>query len=297
MIIVKMKTKDILVIAGIFIVMGAAAGYFPPTHIAQPEMGNCTYYFAGDERHHNPLPNGTWYMVGLAEENRSTCQEACTYYTIYEPQDKIWKGLLCDCLGEGEEGCTNWCRIKEGEWVKDEKGCVCPMGMEWSPDVGCVKSPDYGGAITECSDEIRDVITKLNSIGKKLGQSGRSRESLNEQIEELKEEFLNLKNSTDDAEALEASIQKIEWMFSDLDMRLTDSDPTGGALGEVEGLRDTLSGYEGGEETTTVPGTETTVSGTETAVPQAAGNDSTLWIGLILVVVVTLAGIYYVSRG
>ncbi len=289
-----MKTKNILVIVGMFIVMGAAAGYLPPTHIASPETGECKYYFAGDDRHRNPMPNGTWYMVGLAEENRTVCQWACLRYSA---EEEIWEGLGCDCLGEGDEGCTNWCRIKEGEWVKDDSACVCPIGMEWEAEVGCVKSSDYGGAITECSDEIRDVITKLNSIGKKLNQSGRSRESLKEEFDKLKEEFSNLKNSTEDSDALDASIQKIEWMLSDLDMRLTDSDPSGGALGEVEGLRDTLSGYEGGEEITTVPGTETTVSGTGTTVPQAAGDDSTLWIGLILVVIVTLSGIYYVSRG
>ena len=289
-----MKTKNILVIVGIFMVMGAAAGYLPPTHIANPEVGNCTYYFAGDDKHRNPMPSGTLSMVGLAEENRTVCQWACLRYST---EGEIWEGLECDCLGEGEEGCTNWCRIKGGEWVKDDSKCVCPIGMEWEAEVGCVKSSDYGGAITECSSEIRDVITQLNSIGKKLDQSENSRESLKEEFDKLKDEFSNLKNSTEDSEALEASIQKIEWMLSDLDMRLTDSDPTGGALGEVEGLRDTLSGYEGGEETTIVPGTETTVSGTETSVPQAAGDDSTLWIGLILVVVVTLSGIYYVSRG
>jgi len=290
-----MKTKNILVIVGMFIVMGAAAGYLPPTHIANEETGECKYYFAGDDRHRNPIPNGTWSMVGLAEENRTVCQWACLSYSV---EGEIWNGLNCDCLGEGDGGCTNWCRITGGEWVKDDSKCVCPIGMEWEAEVGCVKSPDYGGAITECSDELRDVITKLNSIGKKLNQSGRSRESLNEEFGKLKTEFSNLKNSTEDTEALEASIQKIDWMLSDLDMRLSDSDPTGGALGEVKSLRDMLSGYEGGEETTTVPGTETTVPGTDTTVPRAeASDDSTLWIGLILVVIVTLAGIYYVSRG
>ncbi len=289
-----MGARGILVVGGIFIVMGIAAGYFPPTHIANPETGECRYYFAGDERHYNPLPEGKWYMVGLAEENRSTCQEACMYYTTYKPQDKIWKGLLCDCLGEGEEGCTNWCRIKGGEWAKDESTCVCSMGMEWDPEKGCIKSSNYGSAITECSNEIRDIIIKLNSIKKKLNQSERSRESLKEEFNKLKEEFSNLKNSTDNADALGASIQKINWMLSDLDMGLTDSDPTGGALDDVINLRDTLLGYGDGEETTI----ETTIPETETTIPQQgeASDDSTLWMGLFLIVAVTLAGIYYVSR-
>jgi len=73
-----MNPKTIsVIIAGIFIIAGFAAGYLPPTYIANPETGECKYYFAGDARHHNPLPNGSWYMVGLAEENRSICQWAC----------------------------------------------------------------------------------------------------------------------------------------------------------------------------------------------------------------------------
>jgi len=296
-----MDQKNILlIIAGILIIAGAAAGYFPPTYIANPETGECKYYFAGDERHHNPLPNGTWRMVGLAEENRSICQIACIRYS---EEGQIWHGLGCDCLGEFEGGCINWCRIKNGEWVKDESMCVCPIGMEWnSSGSGCIKSPGYSGAIGACSKEISSVISKLNKIEKQLGQSKKNRESLAEEFKKLKDEFSNLKENKSNAEALDEHIKKIEWMLSDLDMRLTDSDPTGGAMGEISSLVETLSGYEGGEETTietTVSGAETTLPGAETTVPQQTGtlDESTMWMGLFLIVIVVLAGIYYVSRG
>jgi len=295
-----MNPKTIsVIIAGIFIIAGFAAGYLPPTYIANPETGECKYYFAGDARHHNPLPNGSWYMVGLAEENRSICQWACLRYSA---EGEVWHGLGCDCLGEFEGGCINWCRIKNGEWIKDESKCVCPIGMEWnSSGSGCVKSPDYKGAITECSREISSIISKLGSIEKRLDQSKKSSESFGEEFKKLKDEFSNLKEGKDDPEALDESIKKIEWMLSDLEMRISDSDPTGGAMGEISSLMGTLSGYEGGEETgveTTVQGVETTVQGVETTVPKPveASDGSTLWFGLALVVIVILVGIYYVSR-
>jgi hypothetical protein len=129
--------------------IGMASGYLSPACIANPKTGECRYYFAGDWKHHNPIPNGTWYMVGIVGETINNCTGYCLYYT---QEGYIWHGLECGCLGTGEEGCENWCKIKEGEWVKDDSRCKCQIGMEWKAKRGCIKESDSYPAIETISD-------------------------------------------------------------------------------------------------------------------------------------------------
>lgn len=134
----------------LMIMAGAAFAYMPPVYIASQETGECRYYFAGDSAHFNELPEGNWLMVGLSGENRTTCSEAClinTYglwktagYGNLTKERYIWTTLGCDCLGEGTQGCDNWCLLSKGylnetNWSSSVK-CICRDG-KWQPGKGC----------------------------------------------------------------------------------------------------------------------------------------------------------------
>jgi hypothetical protein len=132
--------------------------YLLPVYIANPETGECRYYFAGDAKHYNEPPNGTWYIVGLIDSNRYECQELCFENTnkVWEmilkvtrsnltlediPLDyRIWTKLGCSCLDEGKKGCEAWCKLNNGvlnetNWTNNVR-CICPNG-EWDPLYGC----------------------------------------------------------------------------------------------------------------------------------------------------------------
>ncbi len=155
-----MKNKYVIftLLAMTFILTSRATAYLLPVYIANPETGECRYYFAGDAKHYNPPPNGTWYIVGLSESNWTECQELCFLNTnrFWEavlrvtksnltlediPLDfRIWTRLGCSCLAEGKQGCEVWCKMNGGvlnetNWTNKVK-CICPNG-EWKPFSGC----------------------------------------------------------------------------------------------------------------------------------------------------------------
>jgi len=154
----KWKNAFLTLIMIAFLFSSKSIAYLLPVYIANPETGECRYYFAGDAKHYNPPPNGTWYIVGLIESNWTECQELCFLNTnrFWEavlrvtkhnltledvPLDfRIWTTLGCSCLAEGKEGCEAWCRLKggvlnESNWTHSVR-CICPNG-EWEPFVGC----------------------------------------------------------------------------------------------------------------------------------------------------------------
>lgn len=164
--------KGILALALFLLALFAtkASAYLLPVYIANPETGECKYYFAGDARHYNPPPNGTWYIVGLSESNWTECQEVCFMNTnrFWEgvlrvtknnltlediPLDlRIWTNLGCSCLAEGKHGCEAWCRLNGGvlnetNWTNSVK-CICPEG-EWVPYEGCKEA--------RLSAEVREI--------------------------------------------------------------------------------------------------------------------------------------------
>ncbi len=226
-----------LLLLGLVFLSGISSAYLPPVYIANPETGECRYYFAGDERHFNPLPNGTWRIVGISGnygENRSICQEFCMYYTVYKPQGRVWKGLICDCLGSGENGCENWCKINNAVWVKDDSMCKCQIGMEWKPDTGCVKSKNYSKVIAPCLREISDILIKLNEIEKQLNQSKRYSESIREEFKKIREEFSKLKE-----EDTQEHIRNLDRMLSEFEFMInSDSDE---AMNTIGNLKEELS--------------------------------------------------------
>jgi len=147
---------------GMFSSMGAA--FLLPVYIANPETGECRYYFAGDAKHYNPPPNGTWYIVGLIDSDRYECQELCFENTnkVWEmilkvtrnnltlediPLDyRIWTTLGCSCLAEGKKGCEAWCTLNNGvlnetNWTHRVR-CVCPEG-KWIPFYGCNTTSNF----------------------------------------------------------------------------------------------------------------------------------------------------------
>jgi len=98
--------KEVLVLVLIFSFFSLA--YTPAVYIANQETLECKYYFAGDENHVNPQPEGFDVVIGLSE-NFEDVDDACNQ----------WK-----------------CFISKGSW--DGK-CDCTGGMRWDDD-GCVQT-------------------------------------------------------------------------------------------------------------------------------------------------------------
>ena len=148
----------LLALAAFIAISGLALAYMPPVYIANPDTGACQYYFSGDTKHYNPVPNGTWQMVGMSGANITDCQYRCFFNS-----DRFWQALLditqnnltldgigldyriftnlsCACMGEGATGCENWCHASSGllnstNWT-DYVGCLCEKGT-WQPGKGC----------------------------------------------------------------------------------------------------------------------------------------------------------------
>ena len=138
-----------------------SAAYLPPVYIANPDTGECRYYFAGDAVHFNELPGGNWYIVGISETNLTECQDRCFFNG-----DKFWSEVLkvtranlsisdvpldyrvftelgCLCSGNGIEGCENWCSLNNG--ILNQ--------TNWTGSVSCQCSPDSWIAGSGCPAE------------------------------------------------------------------------------------------------------------------------------------------------
>ncbi len=150
--------KMLFALAVFIAISGLALAYMPSVYIANPDTGACQYYFSGDTKHYNPVPNGTWQIVGMSGVNFTDCQYRCFFNS-----DRFWQALLditqnnltldgigldyriltnlsCTCMGEGATGCENWCHASSGllnstNW-SDSVGCLCEKGI-WQPGKGC----------------------------------------------------------------------------------------------------------------------------------------------------------------
>lgn len=145
----------------ISVIVPISLAYLPPVYIANPETGECKYYFAGDALHFNNPPNGTWYIVGVSETGIEECSDRCFFnsnkfwqevLTVTRaslnlsdvPQDyRIFENLGCLCSGNGSIGCENWCHVNSGElnssnWT-NSVSCKCSEG-NWVPGKGCQAS-------------------------------------------------------------------------------------------------------------------------------------------------------------
>jgi len=144
----------------------------PPVYIANPSTGECRYYFAGDVKHYNPIPEGFNFTIGYTTETK------CDYWYLCRGMNGSnpgigWAEGKCVCA-EGSEfneslgcipekpkyqilacqntsgfweanmpenfSCSNyciegWCRKVNCSW---QPGCVCPQGTEWNYTQGCV---------------------------------------------------------------------------------------------------------------------------------------------------------------
>lgn len=156
-------------ITGILAALVAASSisfaYLPPVYIANPDTGECRYYFAGDAVHFNEPPAGSWFIVGISELNATDCQDRCFFNT-----NKFWNEVLkvtragltltevpleyriftemgCLCSGSGQEGCINWCENSNGNLnqtnITSSASCQCPTGS-WIPGKGC--QPEAGSS-------------------------------------------------------------------------------------------------------------------------------------------------------
>lgn len=164
-----MGSAKYVTIAAFFLIAisSLSYAYLPPVYIANPETGECMNYFAGDSKHYNPLPNGTWEMVGMSENNASYCQYSCFFNS-----NKFWQALLeitqnnmtaedinleyrvftnltCMCISEGGSSCRKWCDINNGILKNSSAGkynCICPDGS-WNRETGCSSATPTGNAI------------------------------------------------------------------------------------------------------------------------------------------------------
>lgn len=137
--------KRLIMFLLILSVIGFA--YELPKYIANPQTGECRYYFAGDERHFNPRPENFTIDIGYVTDFKSV-EHACNYWKCKKshgiflgdkckcPLNTKWNNITgCEPIGEGEiitdkELCEN----TRGIWVAMQ--CTCIIGS-WEEGKGC----------------------------------------------------------------------------------------------------------------------------------------------------------------
>ncbi len=173
-----------------------AQQFGPPVYIANPETGECRYYFAGDERHFNPRPENFtfnigyttetkceyWYLcrglngsnpgVGWAE-GKCVCAEGFEFNESLgcipeKPKHQIlackntsgfWEANMPENFSCGNYCVAGWCRKVNCTW---QPGCVCPQGTEWNYTLGCVY-PENNSILAKIKAWFRNIGNHLIS--------------------------------------------------------------------------------------------------------------------------------------
>lgn len=166
----------------IIAVSSISFAYLPPVYIANPDTGECRYYFAGDAVHFNEPPEGNWFIVGISDMNSTDCQDRCFFNTnkfwdevlkvtraglnLSEVplEYRIFTGIGCLCSGSGQEGCANWCENSNGKLnqtnITSSASCKCHAG-EWVPGTGCQNSEISQSSPVSEKDSATGLISYL----------------------------------------------------------------------------------------------------------------------------------------
>jgi hypothetical protein len=174
--------KTVFLLIVLFIFSSLSLAYVPPVYIANPDTGECKYYFAGDSTHFNDIPDGKWFVVGITDLNATDCSDRCYFNT-----NKFWSEVIqvtrsglnissvpleyrmftdlgCFCQGNGTLGCENWCTVNGGglnqtNW-STAVSCNCPSG-KWIPGKGCQAASASNNSSTGQKDMVMAVIIYL----------------------------------------------------------------------------------------------------------------------------------------
>jgi hypothetical protein len=114
--------------------------YNPPVYIANPDTGECKYYFAGDAKHFNPRPENFTVTIGVVTEfenvNHSCDYWKCSLINGYLNEDKECICPSGSIMVNGKcETNEDKCRNTRGVWAAGT--CTCTSGT-WSDEKGCV---------------------------------------------------------------------------------------------------------------------------------------------------------------
>ncbi len=137
------------IILMVILICGIVSAYELPKYIANPDTGECKYYFAGDAAHFNPRPENFTIDIG-AVTDYSSVEDACGQWKCKNTKG-IWQEE-CKCpvntVWINETGCAptgegpvfteyELCKNSGGVWAAGT--CTCTVGI-WDNEKGCLKN-------------------------------------------------------------------------------------------------------------------------------------------------------------
>ena len=95
-----------------------AQPFGPPIYIADPINMKCRYYFAGDKKHFNPMPDNYTINIGYTTDFKSETQ-ACEFFRCTYTNGSV--------------------KADENKKPIEKDLCVCQPNTYWDDVFGCVK--------------------------------------------------------------------------------------------------------------------------------------------------------------
>ena len=137
-----MGWESLILYFGIFILTANAVfsqPFGPPLFIANPETLECRYYFAGDQKHFNPIPENYTENIGYTTEFKDKDQ-ACGLYRCIKTGGRV-------LLTSNEDTNPNL--------------CACPIGTFWSNETGCDAAIRPVTSPTALEQEKKNFLARL----------------------------------------------------------------------------------------------------------------------------------------